>query len=133
MMKMPFSLRKRIELTISLGLFLEFLIVTTHSLSINDLNITLFSISMMSIGFIFSIVILIESKFSTKFVNDERLDLFTDQAYLFSVVIGFLSLVQLAICEILFKVSFNALTALTIVIITVFTSFIVITVIQSRL
>lgn len=126
-------MRKKIELLISTGIFLEFVIVTIVSLSKDNLNILLFSISMMSIGLIFSIVLIIESKFSAKFVNDERIDLFTDQAYLFSVVIGLLSLVQLAICEILFEVSFNALTTLTVAIITVFTSFIVITVIQSRL
>ena len=125
-------MRQTIEIGISASLFIEFLLITLYSLTQDNISFTLFSFSMMTIGLVFLTVIFIENRFKSKFINDERLDLFTDQAYLLSVLIGFIALIQLAILEFLFEIVINTLTSLTIVIIIIFASFILITFIQSK-
>ncbi|UCG02836.1 MAG: hypothetical protein JSW11_02370 [Candidatus Heimdallarchaeota archaeon] len=112
---MAFTKRWKAELGISLLIFIEFLGITLWAL-LTDRNDIFFSCAiLMGIGLIFTLVKIYEAKFQSRRVDDERIEMLTEQAYLISAIAGMIMLPQIAIYEIFTGITVSALDTFVIV------------------
>lgn len=112
---MAFSRRWKAELVISVLISVEFFGVTIWAFLTQKNNIFVLCAVLMGIGFVFTFLKVYEAKFLGKRLDDERLEKFTEQAYLISAIAGIIMLIQLAILEIVIDTTISTLNAFFIV------------------
>lgn len=112
---MAFSRRWKAELVISVLISVEFFGVTIWAFLTQKNNIFVLCAVLMGIGFVFTFLKVYEAKFPGKKLDDERLEKFTEQAYLISAIAGIIMLIQLAILEIVIDTTISTLNAFFIV------------------
>ena len=127
---MVFTKRWKAELGISLLIFIEFLGTTLWALLTDRSDILFSCATLMVIGLIFTLVKIYDAKFQSKRVDDERIEMLTEQAYLISAVAGIIMLTQLAIVEILTETTISTLDTFFLVANTVFIAFVVVELFQ---
>ncbi len=123
---MVFNRRWKVELGISVLIFVEFAGVTIWATFTGRNDIIISCAVLMGIGFLFTSFKLYEVKFQDKILDDERIEKLTEQAYLISAIAGIIMLTQLAIWEILTDTTISTLETFFIVTNTVFLVFVVV-------
>ena len=127
---MGFNRRWKAELSISVLVFVEFAGVTIWAFLAEKNDKIMSSIILMGIGFLFTAFKLYEVKFQDRMIDDERIEMLTEQAYLISAIVGIIMLTQLAIWEILTETTISTLETFFIVTNTVFLVFVIVNFIQ---
>ena len=127
---MTFTKRWKAELGVSMFIFVEFGIVTLWALFTQNRSIIMSSAILTAIGSIFVAFKLYEIKFQKKRLDDERIEMLTEQAYLISAIAGVIMLPQIAIFEIFTGNTISALDTFVIVANTFLIVFLVIEVFQ---
>ena len=112
---MTFSKLWKAELGISILIFVEFGVVTIWAFFTQNENIIVSSAILSAIGFIFIAFKLYEIKFQTRKLDDERIEMLTEQAYLISAIAGVIMLPQIALFEIFTGITISALDTFVIV------------------
>ncbi|MHA2248116.1 MAG: hypothetical protein ACXADY_24420 [Candidatus Hodarchaeales archaeon] len=127
---MAFNKRWKAELGISALIFVEFFGVTIWAFLTAKNDIIIPCAVLMAIGFLFISFKLYEAKFQVKRIDDERIEMLTEQAYLISAIAGIIMLTQLTIFEILTETTISTLNTFFIVVNTVFFVFVLVEFIQ---
>ena len=112
---MTFTKRWKAELGISALIFIEFGVVTIWAFITRNNNVIISSAILSVIGFIFVAFKVYELKFQKKRLEDERIEMLTEQAYLISAVAGVIMLPQIALYEIFTGITISALDTFVIV------------------
>ena len=112
---MTFTKRWKVELGVSILIFLEFGGITIWAYFTQRNSIIISSAILAAIGFVFIAFKLYEMKFQEKRLDDERIEMLTEQAYLISAIAGVIMLPQIAIYEILTGITISALDTFVIV------------------
>ncbi|MFX0014439.1 MAG: hypothetical protein ACFFB2_08890 [Promethearchaeota archaeon] len=127
---MAFNKRWKAELGISLLIFIEFFGITIWALLMKRNDIIFSCAILTGIGFVFTSIKIYEAKFQSRRVDDERIEMLAEQAYLISAVAGIIILTQLALVEILTEVTISTLDTFFVVTNTVFIVFVIVEFIQ---
>lgn len=130
---MTFTKRWKAELGISILIFVEFGVVTIWALFTGKNNIILSSAILSTIGLIFIAFKLYETRFQKKKLDDERIEILTEQAYLISAIAGVIMLPQIALFEIFTGTTISALDTFVIVANTFMIVFLIVEVFQQYL
>ncbi|MFX1508133.1 MAG: hypothetical protein ACFFDC_18765 [Promethearchaeota archaeon] len=112
---MTFTKRWKAELGVSALIFIEFGLVTIWAFIAQNNNVIISSAILSAIGLIFIAFKLYELKFQKKRLDDERIEMLTEQAYLISAVAGIIMLPQIALYEIFTGITISALDTFVIV------------------
>ncbi|MFW9904964.1 MAG: hypothetical protein ACFFFH_11570 [Candidatus Thorarchaeota archaeon] len=112
---MTFTKRWKVELGVSALIFIEFGVVTIWALITRNNNVIISSAILSAIGLIFIAFKLYELKFQKRRLEDERIEMLTEQAYLISAVTGMIMLPQIALYEIFTGITISALDTFVIV------------------
>lgn len=127
---MPFNNRWKAEFGAAALICLEFSGITIWAFFTGRSGILLSSTVLAIIGFLFTAVKIYEVKFQDKLIDDERIEMLTEQAYLISAIAGIIMLPQIAILEIITETSISALDTFVIVANTFLIVFLVVEMIQ---
>ncbi|MFX1286486.1 MAG: hypothetical protein ACFFB5_22815 [Promethearchaeota archaeon] len=127
---MTFTKRWKAELGISVLIFLEFGGVAIWAFITQNNNIFISSTVLSGIGFVFIAFKFYEVKYQKKRLDDERIEMLTEQAYLISAIAGVIMLPQIAIFEIFTGNTISALDTFVIVANTFLIVFLVVEVFQ---
>lgn len=130
---MTFTKRWKAEFGVSALIFVEFGVVTIWALFTLNNDIMISSAILSAIGFIFITFKLYETKFQKKKLDDERIEMLTEQAYLISAIAGVIMLPQIALYEIFTGITISALDTFVIVANTFMIVFLVVEVFQQYL
>lgn len=112
---MTFTKRWKVELGVSVLIFLEFGVATIWAFITQQNNIIISSTILSAIGFVFIAFKFYEIKYQKKRLDDERIEMLTEQAYLISAIAGVIMLPQIVIYEIFTGITISALDTFVIV------------------